>query len=394
MILKAFTIIVILVLSIKAAIAIKWPFWSKQPVFHYWNAMLWMTPNRIINPMPFNKTSRYYDRNIAFEDIGDSTPETIAEFCELVRTHFMRSKEVDFSPLPTNILAHFKYNDRPSNIAYLKSQSQQQMIGAITGRPLTCYLSETTPSNKGKVSSTRIPMNYVDFLCVDTKHRKKDVAPKLIYTYYANQQSSNQVCLFKREGDTHFIVPLCAYMTHGFSLEKLFYNLRIRKKTFVLPPLTTILHINDTKSLSILTQYEHTLKSVFKCLILPVMTNIAHLIETNVYHMYALISEQDSSLLSLYVFKDMETTFDGEKSLDCIASFNNTDKTTFVNGFLNVLATKISTNVLVIENIAHNAAIISAISAVCPPSFHSKTSYYFYNYAAHPLESRDAFILC
>lgn len=393
MILKVFTIIVILTLSIKAAIAIKWPFWSKQPVFHYWNAMLWLNPNRVINPAPASKTSRYYDRNIAFEDIGDSTPETIAEFCELVRTHFMRSEEVDFSPSPANILAHFKYNDRPSNIAYLKqqSQSQQQMIGAITGRPLTCYLSETSATNK--VTSTRIPLNYVDFLCVDTKHRKKDVAPKLIYTYYANQQPNNQVCLFKREGDTHFIVPLCAYMTHGFSLGKLFYNLQIRKKQYTLPQLTTVLHIKDTKSLTIITQYEHTLKSTFKCLIMPALTNIAHMLEANVFQMYAVIAG-DGSLLSLYVFKDMETAFDGEKSLDCIASFNNTDVTTFVNGFLNVLTMKISTKVLVIENIAHNWELIGALSAVCPPSFHSKTSYYLYNYAAHPLESREAFILC
>jgi len=374
----------------------KWPFWSKQPVFHYWNVMLWLTPNRIINPSPASKNSRYYDRNIAFEDIGDSTPETITEFCELVRNHFMRSKEVDFSPSPANILAHFKYNDRPSHIAYLKQPISNKMIGAITGRPLTCYLSETNTSNKGKVTSTRIPLNYVDFLCVDSKHRKKDLAPKLIYTYYENQQNSkcNSICLFKREGDTHFIVPLCAYITHGFSLEKLFYNLQIRKKTFALPPLTTILHINETKSLSILTQYEHTLKSVFKCLIMPATTNIAHMLETKVYHMYAVISEQDSSLLSLYVFKDTETAFDGEKSLDCIASFNNTDEITFVNGFLNVLATKINTKVLVIENIAHNGTIISSISAVCPPSFHSKTSYYFYNYAAHPLDSREVFVMC
>jgi hypothetical protein len=110
--------------------------------------------------------------------------------------------------------------------------------------------------------------------------------------------------------------------------------------------------------------------------------------------MYAVISEQDNSLLSLYVFKDTETTFDGEKSLDCIASFNNTDSTTFVNGFLNVLATKLTTKVLVIENIAHNGAIITAISATCSPTFHSKTSYYFYNYASHPVESREAFVLC
>jgi hypothetical protein len=391
LILKAFTIIVILILSIKVIIAMKWPFWSKQPVFHYWNVMQWLTPNRIINPAPANKNSRYYDRNIAFEEIGDSNPETIAEFCELVRTHFMRSKEVDFSPSPANILAHFKYNDRPSHIAYVKQPITNKMIGAITGRPLTCYFSETCSNSK--VTSARIPLNYVDYLCVDGKHRKKNMAPKLIYTYYANQQPSNQVCLFKREGETHFIVPLCAYMTHGFSLEKLFYNLRIRRKTFALPPQTTILHINDTKSLSIITQYEHTLKSVFKCVILPAMTNIAHLVEAKVLQIYAIIAA-DGSLLSLYVFKDVETTFDGEKSLDCIASFNNTDETTFINGFLNVLASKLTTKVLVIENIAHNSGLIEAISVICPPSFHSKTSYYLYNYTTHPLHARETFILC
>lgn len=233
LILKAFAIIVILVLSIKATIAIKWPFWTKQPVFHYWNAALWLKPDRLINPMPtLSKTSRYYDRTVAFEEVGDASPETIAEFCELVRAHFMRSKEVDFSPSPSNILAHFKYHLSPSHIAYLKQPITNVILGAITGRPLNCYFSET--SRQGQVTSTRIPLNYVDYLCVDTSHRKKNVAPRLIYTYYMNlceTTNTAQVCLFKREGDTHFIVPLCAYMTHGFSLDKLFYNLRIRRRT-------------------------------------------------------------------------------------------------------------------------------------------------------------------
>lgn len=388
LILKAIAVIVAVILSIKVIIAMKCPFWSKQPVFHYWNVMLWLNPDRVINTVPVNKNSRYYDRSATFQEIGDCSPEIIAEFCELVRNHFMRSKEVDFSPSPENILAHFKYNDHPSHIAYLKPQITNKMIGAITGRPLTCYFSET--SQEGKVISTRIPLNYVDYLCVDTNNRKKNVAPRLIYTYYANlcnTTKDTQVCLFKREGETHAIVPLCAYMTHGFSLEKLFYNLRIRKQTFLLPPQTSILHVNDTL---IIAQYEHTLKSAFKCVILPAMTNIEHLIKSKVYQIYAILAT-DGSLLSLYVFKDVETTFDGEKSLDCIASFNNTDETTFVNGFLNVLASKLTSKLLVIENIAHNSRLISAMYS---PSFHSKTSYYLYNYAAHPLDSRETFILC
>lgn len=392
LILKAFAIIVILVLSIKATIAIKWPFWSKQPVFHYWNMALWLKPNRLISPSPIlNKTSRYYDQSVVFEEIGDASPETIAEFCQLVRNHFMRSKEVDFSPSPGNILAHFKYHLAPSHLAYLKQPISGNMLGAITGRPLTCYFSET--SIQGQVTSTRIQLNYVDYLCVDTNNRKKNVAPRLIYTYYANlceTTNTAQVCLFKREGDTHFIVPLCAYMTHGFSLDKLFYNLRIRKKSHLLPPQTNILHVKDV---SIITQYENTMKSAFKCVIIPAATNISHMIEAKVYQIYAIIAA-DGSLLSLYVFKDVETTFDGEKSLDCIASFNNTDEATFVAGFFNILATKLSAKVLVIENIAHNSRLIEAISAICSPAFHSKTSYYLYNYAAHPLDSREAFVLC
>lgn len=392
LILKAFTIIVILVLSIKATIAIKWPFWSKQPVFHYWNTALWLNPNRLINPSPtLSKSSRYYDRSVAFEEIGDASPETIAEFCELVRTHFMRSKEVDFSPSLGNILAHFKYHTTPSHMAYLKQPITGKMLGAITGRPLNCFFSETT--RQGQVTSTRIPLNYVDYLCVDANNRKKNVAPRLIYTYYVNlceTTKTPQVCLFKREGDTHFIVPLCAYMTYGFSLDKLFYNLRIRKKSYLLPPQTSILHVKDV---SIITHYENTMKSAFKCLIIPAATNISHMIEAKVYQIYAIIAA-DGSLLSLYVFKDVETTFDGEKSLDCIASFNNTDESTFIAGFFNVLATKLATKVLVIENIAHNSRLIEAMSAICSPAFHSKTSYYLYNYAAHPLDSRETFVLC
>lgn len=370
---------------------IKYPFWSKQPVFHYWNMRYWLFNSGIINHKYLPLKGKYYDSKIVFSDINKLSPETLSEFCELVSTHFMRSKEVDFSPSQEYTLAHFKYHTLMSNIAYLKSGDV--MIGAITGRPLNCYFSDISGySVSSKLETTKLQLSYVDYLCVNKNYRNRDVAPRLIYTYYVNQQKETPVCLFKREGESHFIVPLCVFMTYGFSLDKVFYNLRLKKKQYVLPPLTNLLHINDTKSISIFMEYENTLKSTFKCLIFPVYTNIAHLIETKVLQIYA-ITSQKGELLGLYIFKDTETKFDGEKSLDCIASFNNTDEETFVNGFLNVLASKLTVKTLLIENISHNGTLIKTISNMSMPEFHSKTSYYFYNYAVQPYYSNEVFIL-
>lgn len=394
MLLEIIMTINVFFLLIYVVFVVKYPFWSKQPVFHYWNLKQWLRPSGIIKHAIPGEKNRYFDRNIAFNEIGNLSPAIISDFCQLVNNHFMRSREVDFSPTPNNILAHFKHHSIPSNIVYSYSEDNSTMIGALTGRPLYCFFNNIDHFTKtGKLESTKITLNYVDYLCVHKDHRKRNLAPKLIYTYYVRQRQSNHdtsVFLFKREGDSHFIVPLCVYMTYGFSLDKLFYNVRMKQKNYVLPPLTSMLQF-DQKSATIISEYENTIKSAFNCVIFPAINNIVRMITDNVFQIYAIMSK-DKAMLALYIFKDTETTFDGNKSLDCIASFNNTDETTFINGFFNVLATKISVQTLVIENISHNETLIKAISQLIDPQFHSKTSYYFYNYASHPFYSKEVFI--
>ena len=79
----------------------------------------------------------------------------------------------------------------------------EEIRGLITGRPV--FLCEN-----GK----RRPIYYVDYLCVHKSHRKKDIATKLIATYFYEQRHrvpAIKSCLFKREGKLLNIVPLCTY---------------------------------------------------------------------------------------------------------------------------------------------------------------------------------------
>ena len=66
MLLLYYVIIVIIILTILIAyFKLKYPFWSKQPVFHFHNLYYWMFPPGIIqNEMP--EKNKYYDETIFF----------------------------------------------------------------------------------------------------------------------------------------------------------------------------------------------------------------------------------------------------------------------------------------------------------------------------------------
>lgn len=372
-------------------IVLRYPFWSKQPVFHFWNIRQWIHPSGIIRETPISLNNRFYDKSIIYNNIDDLDETTITQFCKLVNKHFMRSIEVDYTPSKESILAHLTRNYNKSSIAY--KYVGEKMIGAITGRQMNCYFNDVEKFTKtNKLETHKLPLTYVDYLCVAEGYRKKNIAPNLIYTFYANQQKYTQVCLFKREGESHFIVPLCVYMTYGFSLDKLFSLMEYKQIKYLLPPLTNILEINDVKQISLFLEYEHTIKSIFKCVVLPSRENIIEMITKNVLYMYSIVSK-NNELLALYIFKNTQTKFDGKKSLDCIATFNNTDENTFINGFLTVLTTKLSTEILLIENISNNKILLETLTEITSPIFNSKTSYYFYNYSCHPFYPREVFIL-
>ena len=363
----------------KAYFRIKYPFWSIQPVFQYYNLYYWCFPPGIINQSLPNKHKTYYDYSIQFSTFENLKQHEKEDFINLLQQHYLRSKDVDYIPSETAVqsyLSNLKYEPLVGlkyETKFLNNQTHKKLIGTITGKPITCYLD-----------NNKFIVNYVDFLCVHKKFRKKQVAPKLIHTYYVNQRNRNKTCvfLFKRESSKTAYVPLTSYLSYGFNLQYL-------KK-----PLKKYSILLTKNHLSYIYNELNNINRNFRCTIISSLSNIETLITNKVFFIYGILD--NINIHALYIFQNNQTKIDGEFSVDCIGSYKNKSlkETIFYNGFLNALYDlKKTYKTLVLENIGHNHILIKNFIKKNTPLFSSQNSYYFYNFAYKPILSKDVFIL-
>ena len=363
----------------KAYFRIKYPFWSIQPVFQYYNLYYWCFPPGIINQSLPNKHKTYYDYSIQFSTFENLKQHEKEDFINLLQQHYLRSKDVDYIPSETAVqsyLSNLKYEPLVGlkyETKFLNNQTHKKLIGTITGKPITCYLD-----------NNKFIVNYVDFLCVHKKFRKKQVAPKLIHTYYVNQRNRNKTCvfLFKRESSKTAYVPLTSYLSYGFNLQYL-------KK-----PLKKYSILLTKNHLSYIYNELNNINRNFRCTIISSLSNIETLITNKVFFIYGILD--NINIHALYIFQNNQTKIDGEFSVDCIGSYKKKSlkETIFYNGFLNALYDlKKTYKTLVLENIGHNHILIKNFIKKNTPLFSSQNSYYFYNFAYKPILSKDVFIL-
>lgn len=369
-------IVLVIYLAFIAFFKIKYPFWAKQPVFHFHNLYYWIKPPGIIqHSLP--KPNKFFDNNIIFDKIENISKLKKKEFTRLIQRHYMHRKGTHYNPSFNSI---FSYLDNTKSYIGMKYDNQQ-LTGAITGRPLDCF-----------INGNNIVINYVDFLCVRKDKRKQGVAPKLIYTYMIEQRkavSTSHIFVFKRETASTFIVPLCCYMTYGFSLQYMRSPHPI-KEVIRFTQLTS-------KQLDIVYRYQQPLQKEFKCLIFPPYSHLAHLLDSHTIKLYALVHKSD--IYALYFFRKTDTKIDEENIIECFGSFcnckNNMDL--FIQGFLNSVWKEredINAGTLIIENIGHNSLILKSYISSNTVQFKSPTSYYFYNFAYHPFQANDVLIVC
>ena len=142
--------------------------------------------------------------------------------------------------------------------------NHKKLIGTMSTRPLDCY-----------IGNNKLQVQYVDFLCVHQKYRKKGLAPKIIYTHYVNSRNSDDtvVFLFKREGTTTAIVPLTTYNNYLFDI---YYWDKLVK--FDQPNIKTILITNQSFHYFVYV-YERLMQSKFKCIIVPNLNHIKLLVK-------------------------------------------------------------------------------------------------------------------
>ena len=178
--------IILLIISILILLIciykLKYPFWHRQPVFHYHNLWYWMVPPGIIQHGKPEK-DKYYDYKIISKTFFSMPLEKKVAFATFIKRHYMPHKHEKYNPTQDAILGYFKnHNDK----SYLSMKYENnKLISTMSTRPLKCYIENNV-----------MDLYYVDFLCVHQKYRKKGYAPKIIYTHYVNQRECNKNTVF------------------------------------------------------------------------------------------------------------------------------------------------------------------------------------------------------
>ena len=375
----------------------KMPFWSKQPVFHWYNLFYWLGgPPGLINPaMPL--INKYVDLfNIKTFSLTEMPTEAICEFIKAnyIYTGTDASTSTLYTPTQENILAYLLHSNQPSYFTVyqeptlLVTQEKANIVAVISARPLYVRLNNKSLFNKKKTMFTTY---YVDNLCVHPAYRKKGIAATMIQTHYYNLRQQNKrlnTCLFKREGDLNAIVPLVAFKTYCLPLANVVNN--------QLAPLHTLIEIGISQ-LHLFTGFIKSQMEKFTCVILPDVTNLTHLLKTGNIRIYCLVgANAQNGILACYIFRFLALTYDGQKACECIATVNTLDEPTlFQYGFHQaaiVLQEKDKIALLLLEETAHSHQLMTP-SLHSLVTFTSPTAFFFYNYACLTQKDKDCLIV-
>jgi hypothetical protein len=409
---------------------IKHPFWSIQPVFHYYDIQYWGRNKGIISTHLPDKNRYVNFQNITTDMITNTNVESMKimwnKVLGCVGTHYLREKTCEYRPTMENIVPYFVghafpcfvscYNVREllqkqNNIltSSISLMENDKVIGVMTSRPLYITIYQTT----------NFPAYYVDFLCVDKMYRKQNIAPQLIQTHeyiQSHQSRKISVSIFKREGELTGIVPLTVFDTQCFRVEKVLKpepNAHNRNRAHItrMRVTTTNLHI-----LYHFLMEQQTLKS-HELFIVPHLSNLTECIKTNNIVAYMCINDT-KEIESCFFYRTTQIAIKNDNSttdfymLSCFASLRNVnvcETHAFIDDFKHSLAEILKENqnphkdkktkrldtiigYISIENIGNNHEFIHHVSDVEPYAI-SPTAYFFYNYAHSPFCSSKCFIL-
>ena len=393
-------------------IRIKYRFWAIQPVFHFYDLYYWIVNVGIIRK-ELPEKNRYTNfkniKTLSFDILSD---QNIKDLTLLVQLNYLRNNENTFTPQKENIAPYFKSHRYKSFWSFYwqpevlldtttnKPINNDKLIGVITSRPLCVTFF------KNKV----IEMNvyYVDYLCVNKNHRKKNIAPQLIQTHEYNQSRMNRkicVSLFKREEELTGIIPLTIYKTYCFNMKNWIKPIELEQKI-------QLLH-GDNQNIYYLYNFINELKKKNKwdLTIIPEIGNLMELVTTK--NLFICMLVQSGNIIAAYIFKKSCTFIEKDKEIiSLIASINGISSMqdfiqdsiqdsiqVFIQGFKIALWSILDKpenrklSYLIIEDTSDNNCIISNISQKTHPIAVSPTAYFFYNFAYSPFKSNDVLIV-
>ena len=381
MILYIFLFIILIILFFLLYLKIKYPFWSRQPVFHYYNLYYWLTSPGYLNYV--FKINKYYDGNIQFKNYLDLNNNTKNKLYDLIKNNYSPNKHEHYAPTIESVTDYFKGHNKKVYISMkyiIDINKNKKLIGTMSSIPYEMLIYKN-----------KINIYYIDFLCVHKDYRKKGNAPLIIYTHAVNlyNKYKHLVYIFKREGVLSSYVPLTVYNSYIFDTKHWVKNASFKNNQY---------QLIDLKGSSISTLQEIfeeiETNDMFECIYKPNLNNINILIQNG--HLIVFVLMIDNNPHACYIYKNSYVSYGDNKCVDLIASYSNTSDEIFVMGYLNslkLLSKHLTYNYLLIENISHNYILLKAILERYSYKYKCDTGYYFYNYATIPFYSKNVFCI-
>jgi len=385
----------IIVLVVYLYIRLKFGFWALQPVFHIYDIGYMIRAPGIINEALPEKNKYTNFKNIETILFSNLSSLQTQRFVNLIKNHYLQNKDNIFCPKSENVIPYLRgHNDKTFvsfytddhymiNLKKGTSVTDSKVLGVMTTRPVHIIINN---GNK----NAKFDAYYVDYLCVDTLHRKKGIAPQMIQTHHYNQRQLNKnivVSLFKREDELTGIVPLCIYSTYGFPVTTW-------TKPCELSSEYKLLEINP-QNFHFLVNFMREKETTFDIVICVEISNMIELINTKNIFIYAILC--DEQIVCVYFFR--KTCIQIEKGMEvltCFASICNCDNTIFIEGY-KISFWKIAAEnyfgFAAIENISHNNIIIDNIILKTKPTIISPTAYFFYNFAYPTFQSNKVVVI-
>lgn len=369
--------IIIFYLCLVGYIKLTFPFWSRQPAFHFYNLYYWVKPNQVIEKeIPEN--ARFFDETIKFDEFKNLSDPMKDLFVEFIKNNYMPYEREKYTPTRESITDIFEKHHKKSFIS-LKIYDNK-ILSSVVSTPL-----DFTINNK------KILAYYADFLCVDKQHRGKMYAGIQGYThyYYGRKNTDNNVVLFKRENKSNFIVPFSVYNNYIFKIDnwELCYS-------FDQPSMSVV--FVGKSNLNMFNSIFQESKKKFNVFITHNLANIFHMVEKNHYIICCLMVNH--VFVSYYVFKNPYTTYDGVKSLECCSSYKNDsiNNNLFTLGYMismSLVSKDLQTEIVLIENLADNDIIINMLLKKYHYFAKTVNSLYLYNYACYPKYSNEIMLI-
>jgi hypothetical protein len=325
-------------------------------------------------------------------EFTDATKDDLDSMANILQCYYLDTDRILHTIQSADIVALHSGQLQTSFVSFYLEQKHQLMLSnnmldvESKLQPIACISARSaalTLFNQEKNQTN--PIYFVDLLSVHREKDRKTISRKLLQTHEYNQRIQNptiSISLLKKEIELFDGVrPLTTYATMTFYLRNIHFP--------PLPPHHEVLQITE-ENLDIVIDYLHLLENttnqnLFHISVIPNIGNIVSQIKQKLLFIYCLRSRQTA--LGIYFLKDAKMRYediDGN-SLQLTCSISNTTSTQlFYLGFLHGLKQLIHKypdfNMILMEDIGDNTAILHHWREKHTPVFINKTAYYLFNY--------------